>query len=362
MFHQAWTLLRDNFFDAKFNGVDWTPPARDYEPSSRARGRPTRCGGSSALMIGELNASHLGIFAPAAAGRVEQRPAGAALRSRPSTSPAAASRSPDVCRSVRPASRASPAGEYLVAVEGVALDRRRISTSCSRTDRPARRDFGGRRPAEPTREVVPCCPTHRRREGAALPRVGRGQPRVRRAASSGRLGYVHMLDMGAQSLNQLHARSGHREHARDGVVMDIRNNNGGFVNVYAIDVLARSSYFDMTPAGHRRRAGAHVLGPARAGTADRARDEPAFAVRRRGLHRGLPRAEAGQGRGRADRRLDHLHGNVAAVDGSIVRLPAWRVTARDGSDMEMRPRPVDVTVTRALGEVRPGRTPSSTRR
>jgi C-terminal processing protease CtpA/Prc len=42
--------------------------------------------------------------------------------------------------------------------------------------------------------------------------------------------------------------------------------------------------------------------------------------------------------------------NVPLIDGSVVRLPSWRVTAGDGSQMEMNPRQVDVPVTRALGE------------
>lgn len=33
------------------------------------------------------------------------------------------------------------------------------------------------------------------------------------------------------------------------MVVDVRHNNGGFVNVYAIDVLARRGYLTMTPRG-----------------------------------------------------------------------------------------------------------------
>jgi hypothetical protein len=41
---------------------------------------------------------------------------------------------------------------------------------------------------------------------------------------------------------------------------------------------------------------------------------------------------------------------VSLIDGTILRVPATRVTAGDGSDMEMRPRPVDIEVHRDIGE------------
>jgi hypothetical protein len=31
-FHQAWTYLRDQFFDEKMNGVDWEAVRATYEP------------------------------------------------------------------------------------------------------------------------------------------------------------------------------------------------------------------------------------------------------------------------------------------------------------------------------------------
>ena len=63
--------------------------------------------------------------------------------------------------------------------------------------------------------------------------------------SGGRLGYVHMYDMSAAALEQLRLDLDVENHAREGVVIDVRNNNGGFVNVYAIDVFSRRGYFNM---------------------------------------------------------------------------------------------------------------------
>ncbi len=42
--------------------------------------------------------------------------------------------------------------------------------------------------------------------------------------------------------------------------------------------------------------------------------------------------------------------NIRLIDGSSFRLPRTRITTADGSPMEMHPRPVDVAVTRPIGE------------
>jgi tricorn protease len=43
-------------------------------------------------------------------------------------------------------------------------------------------------------------------------------------------------------------------------------------------------------------------------------------------------------------------GGEPLIDGSAVRTPSTRIQDGRGQDMEMHPRPVDVTVVRPLGE------------
>ena len=43
-------------------------------------------------------------------------------------------------------------------------------------------------------------------------------------------------------------------------------------------------------------------------------------------------------------------GSITLVDGSVLRMPATRILATDGTPMEMHPRPVDVPVKRPVGE------------
>src|SRR5262249_32936328 len=64
VFKQGWRFLRDNFFDEKFNGVDWDAVRTTYEPliaSARTIDETRRL---MNMMVGELNASHLGVGGP----------------------------------------------------------------------------------------------------------------------------------------------------------------------------------------------------------------------------------------------------------------------------------------------------------
>ena len=62
-------------------------------------------------------------------------------------------------------------------------------------------------------------------------------------------------------------------------MIDIRNNSGGFVNVYAIDVLARRGYLTMTLRGLNGTPARTVLG-------QRALNRPTILVTNQHLHRG----------------------------------------------------------------------------
>ena len=66
--------------------------------------------------------------------------------------------------------------------------------------------------------------------------------------SGGRLGYVHLADMSDHALKQLYLDLDAQNESKDGVVIDVRNNNGGYVNGYALDVFTRRNYLLMTLA------------------------------------------------------------------------------------------------------------------
>jgi hypothetical protein len=68
VFQEAWTYLNDNFFDANFNGVDWKGAREKFAPYVAGARTPDELRRVISLMLGELNASHMGISAGAAGG------------------------------------------------------------------------------------------------------------------------------------------------------------------------------------------------------------------------------------------------------------------------------------------------------
>jgi Tol biopolymer transport system component len=356
VFEQAWTYLRDHFFDPRFHGVDWDAVHARYAPQVAGTRTPDEMRRVLLLMVGELDASHLGVSAP---------PGGAT----PSTGrlglrwdPAEYERSGRLrVAEVIPLGPAAVAGgiapgDYLLAVDGTPIGPhtnvdellafrigRRVALRVSSSPGGAGREVAVR-------------PVNAATEKALLYRdwVERNRAYVERV-SGGRLGYVHMFDMSEASLQQLYVDLDAQNQARDGVVIDVRNNNGGFVNVYATDVFARRPYLVMTPRGY-------PAAPARAQLGQRALERPTvLVVNRHSLSDAEDFTEGYRALGLGKVVGEPTAGwivftwNVPLVDGSIVRLPRSRITTASGETMEHSPRPVDVAVDRPVGESYAGR-------
>jgi tricorn protease len=357
MFRQAWTFQRDTFFDPAYNGVDWNAVRASYEPRIAGASNVDDVRRLLTLMVGELNASHSGINAPqtgppSVTGRLAVRFDRAAYEN------AGRLRITEIVP-LGPVALAKDIhiGDELLAVDGqsvgagVNLDAllehkvdKRVALTVKAPDS-----------AATPREVI-VRPVNLGTEKNLRYRqwVEERRAYVDRL-SKGRLGYAHMPDMSAQSLAQLYVDLDAENQTRQGVVIDVRNNNGGFVNVYAIDVLARQPYLNMTVRGL-------PTAPARSQLGQRALERPTILVTNqhslsdaedftegyRTLHLGKVVGEPTAGW------IIYTSG-ATLIDGTTMRMPFIRITTTDGSPMEMHPRPVDIPVTRPIGESYSGR-------
>jgi Tol biopolymer transport system component len=352
MFAEAWTWLRDTFFDEKFNGVDWEATRARYEPRATAASNPDEARRIISLMVGELNASHSGISAPPRSTQTVTGRLGVTFDRAEYESSGRLEISSVL--PLGPAALASDIkpGDVLVSVDGTPVDRqtnidrllqhaigRRVTLGIAPTD-------GKGKP----REVV-VRPVNQSTEKGLMYRdwVEQRRAYVHRA-SNGALGYVHMYDMSGDSLDQLFIDLDTDNHSRKGVVVDVRNNNGGFVNVYAIDAFARRGYFSMAYRGLPPTSSRHLLG-------QRALELPTILVTNQhslsdaeDFTEGYRALELGKVVGEPTAGWIIYTSNQALIDGSVLRLPFIRIMASDGSPMEMNPRPVDVPVVRPIGE------------
>jgi tricorn protease len=356
VFQQAWRMLNDNFFDARHNGVDWAAARTAYGARVQQARTPDEMRRVTQLMIGELNASHLGFSAPAGSatppftGRlgVHFDPAEYNKSGRLRIAEILPLGPVAVAGSVR-------VGDIITAVDGLRL------TAPSNIDEALQHTIGKRvvlgvTSDGGTERQVTVRPANLATEKGLLYRSWVEDNRALVAKlSGGRLGYAHMIDMGAPSLEQLFIDLDAENHAKDGVIIDVRNNNGGFVNVYAIDVLARRSFFDMTRRGDTRVPSRSMLG-------QRALERPTILLTNQhslsdaeDFTEGYRSLKLGAVVGEPTAGWIIYTSNVPMMDGSVLRVPGTRITASDGSDMEMHPRPVDVPVTRAFGESAQGR-------
>jgi C-terminal processing protease CtpA/Prc len=309
------------------------------------------------LMVGELNASHLGVSAGGrGGGRGESRPSAGRLGLR--FDPAEFEQNGRLrVSSVIPLGPAAVTrdvsqGDYVTAVDGAsvsartnldemlshALNRRTELTISAKPDG-----------SDPKKVVVR--PISMAAEKNLIYREWVEWNRAYvNEASGGRLGYAHMNDMSEGALNRLYLDLDADNRVKDGVVIDVRNNNGGFVNAYALDVLARRGYMMMTPRGL-------PTAPARSVLGQRALELPTILVTNQhslsdaeDFTEGYRALKLGTVVGEPTSGWIIYTGSQTLVDGSTMRMPSTRITTLDGTTMELNPRPVDIPVTRPIGE------------
>lgn len=351
VFRQAWDVQNKGFYDSTFHGVDWKAIQTIYEPLAAGARTPDELRRLISLMLGELNASHSGISAPA--GSIQTTTGRLGLRFDRTEyentgrlritevidlSPAA------IIGTIKP-------GDYLLAVDDTKI------SATTNLDQLLENQINRRvtlmiaaSPTASPREVVVRPANLTTEKGLLYKQWVQQQREYVNKVSNGRLGYVHLYDMSAESLAQLNIDLDADNHAREGVVVDVRNNNGGFVNAYALDVFTRKGYMTMTPRGL-------PSAPARTQLGQRALESPTILVTNQ---HSLSDAEDFT-EGYRSLKLGKVVGEPTAgwiiytsatqlIDGSNVRLPFIKITDNAGKNMELAPRPVDIPVVRPIGE------------
>ena len=357
VFHQAWEYLNDNFYDPQFHGVDWNAVHVAYAPVIAGARTPDEMRRLLSLMIGEMNASHMGIGGPPPAGAGPVTGRVGLMFDRAAYEQRGELRVTDVVPlSPAAVSDSIKRGDRITAVDGITIDARASFDSLLSHKIGKRVVLSVVDGKTNTSHAVALRPVNAATERALLYRAWvTGRRAYVAKISGGRLGYVHMADMGGGAIDQLNLDLDSENHSKDGIVLDIRNNNGGFVNGHALDILSRQPYVNMVRRGVPSVPGRPVLG-------QRALEASTILVTNQytlsdgeNFTEGYRTMKLGKVVGEPTAGWDVYTGGGTMVDGTTVRLPFMRNAQLDGTALEQRPRAVDIPVERAMGESYAGR-------
>lgn len=351
VFQQAWDVQNKGFYDPEFHGTNWNAIKASYEPYAAGARTPDELRRLLSLMVGELNSSHSGVSGPQGAADISTGRLG--LRFDRITYENTGKLLVTEVVNLGPAFLAATIkpGDYLLAIDGKVIDAdaNLDQLLSNKINRQTTLSIASAPTATP--KEVNVMPVNLATEKGLLYKQWVQQQRdFVDKVSGGRLGYVHMFDMSAESLNQLYIDLDADNHAREGVVVDVRNNNGGFVNPYAIDVFARKGYLTMTSRGL-------PAAPARSQLGQRALETPTILVTNQhslsdaeDFTEGYRTLKLGKVVGEPTAGWIIFTSAAQLIDGSSIRLPFSKITDNTGKDMELAPRPVDVPVSRPIGE------------
>ncbi len=352
VFDEAWSTLDHRFFRGDFNHHDWKALRDEWEPYIAGARTGPELRRDINLLIGELNSSHSGInkITPPT---VRTGRLGLRFEREPFED-----KGELIVREVVPLGPASlegtiHPGDRLLAVDGtpIAAD---TNLDSLLEDKVGKRVVLSVETAGKKRDAI-VRPVTLQVEAGLLYNAWVEQRRAYvERISGGKLGYVHIAAMGDHDLSQLYVDLDVQNETKQGVVIDVRNNNGGYVNGRVIDVFARRNYLLMTP-----RDG--TTAPSRQALGQRALGVPTVLVTNEStlsdgedFTEGYRELALGKVVGTPTAGWIIFTGAQRLIDGSSVRVPGDRIQTSKGDDMEMHPRPVDVEVLRPLGETETG--------
>ena len=239
MFDQSWRALSEHFYDPQFHGANWEATRAKYRPLIRHVGMKEDLYNLVSLMLGELNASHLGISGP-------PRTAGEATADLGLLfDPAYRGPGLKISEVLKrgPADRRGlnlKAGDVILALDSVELtDKENVSKLLNDkvgetitlhvTSNPA--DPKGRRRVEVT--------------GASRGQIGSlmydrwVEQNARRVAelSKGKLGYIHIPSMDEPGLDRFMRALYSDNFDKEAIVLDVRFNGGGFTHDQVLNYL-----------------------------------------------------------------------------------------------------------------------------
>lgn len=354
VFDEAWQVMNDTFYDRTFHGVDWAAMRTKYGALVEHVSVRQDLNYLVQQMLGELNASHTGLSGGLTPRTLRQSSYLGVWVDPAHTGPGiriteVLARSP----ADRDESRLK-AGEYVLAIDGedIANDAsydRALLDKQGRTVTLLVHDLPQKEGAR-TVKIRPI--TRRQWQDLVYERWIDGRRAVVDRVSGGKLGYLHVDDMGDGPRNRFERELFSIGMRKEGMVIDLRDNNGGDTHDSLLRILARNRhYFNFAP-----RRETPFPQPERAYT------KPVILLINSGslsdaevFANGWRELKLGKIAGTPTMGWIIFTSGQALVDGSFIRTPHLGCFTLDGRDMENWGVPPDVVLENSPADVFSGK-------
>tara|TARA_B110000014_G_scaffold264463_1_gene266364 strand:- start:8985 stop:12422 length:3438 start_codon:yes stop_codon:yes gene_type:complete len=255
-FRQAWRAMRDGFYDESLNNRDWNLIREKYEGMASTAVDRYSFSRAISLMLGELNASHLGFRAISsnsyrAPGWQDQTAhlgvifdanhEGPGLKIKKVLTDGPASEEKTQMRE----------GEMIMEINGAEVSLRIDLTEVlnGRLDRDLILKVQGLGDEQKQREVlIRPCSYSKARSLVEADKINDTKKRVEEL-SGGRLGYLYVARMMWSEFQKFEREIYAEGDGKEGLVIDVRNNGGGFTADHLLTVLVPPVHASTVPRG-----------------------------------------------------------------------------------------------------------------
>jgi len=256
LFVDAWRLERDYFYDRNMNGVDWKQMRERYLPLVDRVADRDELNDVIAQMVGELSALHIFVHGGDSrkpGDQVDLATLGALLRRDEQAGGYVVQHiylyDPDLPKEAPPLARPDSLvleGEVIVGVDGesplsVADERALLRGKAGRQVFLRVKSSAGQ-----LRDVI-VTPVSAKDDGNMLYKEWELSRRLKvESDSQGQIGYVHLRAMGSGDIAQW-AREFYPVFDRQGLIIDVRHNDGGNIDSWLLGKLLRPAWFWWQP-------------------------------------------------------------------------------------------------------------------
>ncbi|WP_027137370.1 S41 family peptidase [Gaetbulibacter saemankumensis] len=247
IFEEAWRAINDGFYDPNFHGRDWEALKKVYKPLAMKASTRSDFQNIFNWMLGQVNASHMGFRNGENLENVQRESTGLlGVELKPLSNGHVEVTS---LVSGMPASKSTSRlykGDVITAVNGVDLDKKTNFYSLFQGVANQIIYLNVNR-ANEKREVL-IRPEYSNQRENYLAWV-KERKRLTDKYSNGKLGYVHIEGMNWQSFEEFERELTAAGYGKEGIVIDVRYNGGGWTTDYLMAVLNVKQHAYTVPRG-----------------------------------------------------------------------------------------------------------------